>query len=87
MDHLSRSDITLNKYLTVFCVISLDFYVKPVMIRLIFVNCAFGSDWILLMVAKYFRFLIKSACNYSNSFCRHSYFTELSRQHTEEKLK
>lgn len=29
------------------------------MIRLISANCALGSDWILLMVAKYARFLIK----------------------------
>lgn len=87
MDHLFRSGITLNDYLTVFCIISLDFYVKPVLITLIFVNCALGSDWILLMVAKYFRSLIKPTCNYSNSFCTHSSFTELSRKHPEEKLK
>lgn len=33
VDHLFRSDITLNNYLTVFCIISLDFYIKAVLIK------------------------------------------------------
>lgn len=48
--------------------------------RLIFVNHVIGSDQILLMVTTYFSFLIKSICNYSNSFC--TFFLYRAKQET-----